>query len=415
MPDEILADLPPDKRDAARKRIEKLVGTYGERLRESGVAPSSPEKKPTGEKQISFDEDQRTARKQLEQIIAGYEEKHGQVDLAHHTEPVVGPAIRSGIAIGSVPFFVSYLASMRSMTPFLTSAGFGALGAWLGKKFSPNHPKMGPALGGMAGVVSPPLVKMLGEGLKNYIVGLRGVAPVSLQYGAAGGLGTVAGLGTYLLTTRVLGIKNKKVNTLASLSAGVGGGMLGYFGGANALTAPVELLASIQTASTAALASSLSLFLTAASAGAGVYGLGRLEGRLWNRTATTNVLPNLLRGAVSPVTIPAWLLWKPTQYLYRSGKSAVASNVNAVKRMFTGKSLPVKTVTAPVWWPVRTAYRFGRGIVRGAYNGLTKSPPSDLDKKQGIEGKLGRAIPYAAGRVLRSPVDLAKWLLSPSW
>lgn len=416
VPDEVLADLPADKRDAARKRIEKLVGGYGDKLRESSAMPSSSEKKSVGaEQKISFAEDKDAARQQLEQAIASYEEKHGQVDLAHHTEPLVGPAVRSGIAIGSVPFFVSYLASMRSMSPFLTSAGFGALGAWLGKKFAPNHPKMGPALGGMAGVVSPPLVKMLGVGLNNYITGLHAVAPTALQYGAAGGLGTGAGILTYLFTSKILGIKNKKINSIAALSSGTGAALLGYAGGANALTAPVTLLSSIETASTAALASSLSLFLTTASATAGVYGLGRLEGWLWNRSTTTGIFKNLLRGAMAPATIPAWLLWKPTSALYRGGKQAVASNVAAVKRIFTGRSLPVKAVTAPVWWPMRTAYRFGRGMVRGAYNGVTKSEPSDLDKKQGIEGKLGRAVPYAAGRVLRSPVDIAKWLLSPTW
>ncbi|MDD4287876.1 MAG: hypothetical protein PHN33_06035 [Candidatus Peribacteraceae bacterium] len=416
VPNEVLADIPADKRDAARKKIEKLVGGYGDKLRETSATPSSPEKKSAGaEKTVSFAEDKDTAQQQLEQVIESFEEKHGQVDLAHHTEPLVGPAVRSGIAIGSVPFFVSYLASMRSMSPFLTSAGFGAVGAWLGKKFAPNHPKMGPALGGMAGVVSPPMVKMLGGGLESYISALHTAAPTALKYGAAGGLGTGAGILTYLFTSKILGIKNKKFNTIAALSSGGGAALLGYAGGANALTAPVTLLSSIETASTAALASSLSLFLTTASAAAGVYGLGRLEGWLWNRSMTTGIFKNLLRGAMAPATIPAWLLWKPTSALYRGGKRAVARNVDAVKRMFTGKSLPVKAVTAPVWWPMRTAYRFGRGMVRGAINGITKSPPSDLDNKQGIEAKLGRALPYAAGRILRSPVDAAKWLLSPSW
>ncbi|MDD5751387.1 MAG: hypothetical protein PHS73_02605, partial [Candidatus Peribacteraceae bacterium] len=333
VPDEVLADIPADKRDAARKKIERLIGGYGDKLRETSATPSSPEKKPaSAEKTAFFAEDKDTARQQLEKVIADFEEKHGQADLAHHAEPLIGPAVRSGIAIGSVPFFVSYLASMHGLSPFLSSAGLGVFGAWLGKKFAPNHPKMGPALGGMAGVVSPPLVKMLGVGLNSYITGLAGAAPRALQYGAAGALGTGAGLLTYLFTSRVLGIKNKKINSIASLSAGVGAGLLGYSGGAAALTAPVTLLAHIPTASTAALASSLSLFLTTASAAAGVYGLGRLEGWLWKRSTTMGIFTNLLRGAISPATIPAWLLWKPASALYRGGKRAIVRNVDAVKR-----------------------------------------------------------------------------------
>lgn len=217
----------------------------------------------------------------------------------------------------------------------------------------------------------------------------------------------------YLLSILIKGWPFISGALLAAGGAGLGQWVDKKYG----LNLPKGVAPGIGLALGAATAPAMSVFpypalfgLSAAGGAAGLYALGRLNGRLW-KWGKTGVLGNIARG----VALPWWLVYKPGKYLWNNANQAWRANTDAAKRIFTGESRAVKAITSSVWWPIRSTWRFGRGLVKGVYNGVTNVPPSEKDLKQGVFAKTGRAFTLPIGKLVRSPWDLGKWLLSPTW
>ena len=167
-----------------------------------------------------------------------------------------------------------------------------------------------------------------------------------------------------------------------------------------------------------AFVNALSLGAVSAAGVASLYGFGRLHSHLWD-WKKTGIWGNLARGALLPAGLPLWALHrlgiKFPKYLYGKTKAFAQRQVEGVKRIFTGSSPTVKFLTSPVWWPIRSSYNLARGVVKGAYNGITNSAPSETDRKQWFFGKIGRGVGLPVGKAIASPYRLGKWLLSETW
>ncbi|MBT5237222.1 hypothetical protein HOL63_02525 [Candidatus Peregrinibacteria bacterium] len=158
----------------------------------------------------------------------------------------------------------------------------------------------------------------------------------------------------------------------------------------------------LPAAGTVATASAAGLGAIGGAGAGALYGLGRLEGHLWNKRRAGFLKNAFVRGPLSAVTIPAWLLTKTGKTLWNSGSTAVQNNIEALPKMYKGESIIPKVLTAPAWWPVRSTWRIAKGVKQGWGGG-------DMTQSKGM-GKIGNGI----GKVAHSPIDAVKYLLSPA-
>ena len=446
IPRELLEHVPEAQRSAAAERIQRYVreqvqrttGT-GEQRRERGEA--AREELPA---LTNLSEDHNIAVQQLaraqEELLARQRLEQVRHELVVEKTPLVKNALKTGAIAGSVAFIPSYLAYLGSSNALggLGAAGAGALvGRWIG---GPEHKVKGPLIGAATGMVSAPflggVLTKLGTHLSTGAL-LTTAGALAVPAGILGTMYAYKGLRkdytaggtkkTFLrnphgrIVSGAVALSGGALAAIPAAGLGVATHSLFLGQGVQALGGGVTWLGNtlpVYTASIPGLINGGSLILAAGAAGAGLYGLGRLEGRLWKRKPT-GIWGNLLRATISPVTLPTLAMytvgWKLPKYGLRKTKDFVVRNAQATKRIFTGKSKAVKAVTLPVWWPMRTIYRATRGVGKGVYNGITGVPPSETDLQHGVPGKIGRGVGLPIGKTIASPYRFAKWLLSPTW
>jgi|GEM_PF-1930843 hypothetical protein len=413
--------IPEENRDALRRKFNDVFRRGGEAMRQSSKSESET---PSLE---GVSDDIEIARKQfseaMERLEAAERVKGEAQNIKKEKVPFVKNLRRTGVVAGSTAFIPPYMASLGGVSQIAASSVTGGIGAYMGSKFLPDSMrKSRMALGAAAGVASAPIVSSgltYGGTMLSAATNVVAGPLFALSGGAAG----------YVLVRRACkgeglgGPMNEwKANAVALPSAVGIGALSGYLGstsiatkGVSALGSGIAWLGSLFPTFSSSLSGAVSagsLGLATGASAAGLYGLGRFEGKVWKRDKT-GILGNIGRAMISPATIPAALLYKPTKAIFNSTKRTTGLNWDATKRIFKGESPAVKAVTSPIWWPTRTAYRLGRGVVKGVYNGITNTSPSELDIAQGISAKITRwPLEKGAGAIRKTFWDFPRYMFT---
>ncbi|MFH1670342.1 MAG: hypothetical protein ABIA92_02015 [Patescibacteria group bacterium] len=375
-----------------------------------------------------------------------YEEVGRQV-RSHHGEAIVdrGPVrinmARSAAAVGTTAFIPSYLAYLArngiTAPAFAGVAAGGGLGWYLGKHLAPNHPKIGKSVGAAIGVASPTALEWglstigtkmatatpaLATGITSSVLGLafggyvyhklrqewqRGPQWLKRQWGVPSSLavsGFAAGAGT---------LGASMITNIPFLSTAASSGVQALGALSQATGAALLNVAPSSAAVIPSIAGAAPLGIWSAIAGAGLYGLGRAHGWMWNRPKA-GIWKTMLAGGT--IGIPSILLggldklgWKPAKRIARAVAAQSVKEYEAAKNMILNFNIPF---AAPV---AKAAGRTIASPFAGLWYGLTKKDePSESQQKLGGVGKVIRAVPYAAGRIARSPKDLWDWALEPT-